>query len=188
MNCAVIVDNRLDIAKKAIKEHSPFLKDWRIIHCKDSTVVNGPTYNELMTSFKFWEALVNYDRVLIFQHDSRILREGIEEFLEWDFIGAALYHIPFPCMNGGFSLRNPRAMLKCLNHKKYHPPNNEDIFYCQTLQEIGGKLPTKEIAMQFSVETIFGLGSLGWHQIDNYLTNVQCHQIRNQYLVSLEDD
>ena len=49
----------------------------------DKFSVDG--YNKLLTSSQFWDCL-EYDKVLIFQTDSRILRSGIEEFLHFDYM------------------------------------------------------------------------------------------------------
>jgi hypothetical protein len=46
-------------------------------------------YNSILTNPNFWRGL-KYDRVLVFQHDSGLLKHGIEHFLEWDFIGRGL--------------------------------------------------------------------------------------------------
>lgn len=139
---------------------------------------SAANYNELITMKSFWSQ-IPYDKVLIFQHDSRLLRDGIEDFLQYDYIGAPLYHIPFPCMNGGLSLRSKAKMLEVINNKKYHAPTdgNEDIYFCKQLQQMGANLPTKEEAMKFSVETIYYPTPLGVHAMEKYLTNQQVKSI-----------
>lgn len=140
-------------------------------------------YNILLTSHDFYEIL-DYKKFLIFQTDSSILRTGIEKYLEYDFIGAPLYHIDFPAMNGGFSLRDKKAMLECVwkfPYKGEQTDGNEDIYFCNTLRKLNGKLPTKEVAQTFSVETIFGLGNLGCHAIEKWHSEEVCNKILNQY-------
>ena len=111
------------------------------------------------------------------------MRTGIEEYMQYDFIGAPIGHIQFPCMNGGLSLRKKSKMMQVIAAIKYNEGlhGNEDMFFCNAIKDIGGNLPTKEIAQSFSVETIFGLGSMGVHAIEKYLTNDQCSEILNQY-------
>ena len=139
-------------------------------------------YNRLLTSNFFWNCIPS-ENVLIFQHDSLLLRTGIEEYMQYDFIGAPIGHIQFPCMNGGLSLRKKSKMMQVIAAIKYNEGlhGNEDMFFCNAIKDIGGNLPTKEIAQSFSVETIFGLGSMGVHAIEKYLTNDQCSEILNQY-------
>ena len=77
------------------------------------TINKADDYNKLLLSVGFWEQLLPYERVLIFQSDSELLRTGVEEFLEWDYVGA-----PWPFKmrggNGGLSIRNPQAMIDCI--------------------------------------------------------------------------
>lgn len=138
-------------------------------------------YNRLLTSSFFWEH-IPAEKVLIFQHDSLLLRKGIDEYLQYDFIGAPLYHIDFPCMNGGLSLRSKSKMLEVIAMNPYSGFINEDMYFCICLREMVNKnMPTKEVAQSFSVETIFGLGSFGVHAIYKWFTEDQCREILNQY-------
>lgn len=197
---AAIVETRINYRLPAIiEQHRKFLPDKdRICLFTDEAgynfysgkieaqfyiidpINNLPDYNRLLTSIDFWE--FEDDEVLIFQADSMLLRDGIEEFYGYDFIGAPIKNIAFPAMNGGLSLRSQSAMIKCINHRPWNPSlGNEDIYFCHVLQEIGGSLPGKEVASKFSVETIFNLGSLGYHACDKYLTVEQVKQIKTQY-------
>jgi len=182
---AVIIDDRELVAQKAINDHVDFLPDdWIVVHQKPPYAggiyyIKTPmVYNNILTNPNFWRGCV-YDRVLIFQHDSGLLRDGIEDFLRWDFIGAPIKNIP-DCMNGGLSLRNPKVMYDiCVNHpyQGMAVDGNEDIYFCKHIKY----KPTKEIAQSFSVETEFALGSLGYHAIDKYLSKQQVNQILHQY-------
>lgn len=178
--CSIIIENRLNNALyDTILDHRYYLPShWSNCHIADQTINTGADYNRLLTSKKFWEQFNKFDRVLIYQHDSKILRFGIEEFLKWDFIGAPLYHIDYPAMNGGFSLRNPKAMLKIIESDPWDSTKgNEDIYFATRVK----KVPPKEIAQLFSVETIFGLGSLGVHAIDKWHSPEKVQEILNQY-------
>lgn len=134
----------------------------------------------------FWEHFLDFDRVLMFQNDSGLLRTGIEEFYEYDFIGAPWFtHLPeyHPhCCNGGFSLRNPKVMFDI--SKKYHWGRNfgEDMFFTRHLVDNKeGKLAPYEVAKKFSVEALFALGTLGYHKPWYYLSTSQWQQIQEQY-------
>lgn len=136
-------------------------------------------YNLTLTNPKFWEILYDYERVVIFQHDSMILRDGIGEFLQWDYVGSP-WKFQQHGGNGGLSLRNPKVMLSlCKKHEWNQAVGNEDVFFCNLMN--GNGLASREACSRFSCETIFQLGTLGTHAIENYLTPEQCEQIKNQY-------
>lgn len=179
----VLVETRDVDVDAIIKRHLKFLPlDWGIHFVKEG-VRNIREYNQLLTSERFWQD-IPFEKALIVQHDTGILREGINEFLEYDFIGAPLKHFPFPYMNGGLSLRTRKTMLFICKQFKYdtREDGNEDIFFINKMNKYEiGKLPTREMADNFSCETVFKLGSFGYHNIDRYLTPEQCKQIRTQY-------
>lgn len=177
--CAIIIDNREGL-EPIIEAHEKFIpKDWEILWIKNEATTSAYEYNKLLTSKRLWRNLP--DKVLIFQSDSMLLRPGVEEFLEWDFIGAPIKNIP-GCMNGGLSIRDSKAMLKVINHVAWSPQlGNEDIYFVNALRQMNGKLPDKETAQKFSVETEFVLGSCGYHAIDKHLSPTECKLIEQQY-------
>lgn len=152
---------------------------FRFLENNDLTISQ---YNHLLTSHNFWSSLP-YDKVLIFQSDSKILRSGIEKFLEYDYVGAA-WSWQLWGGNGGLSLRSKSAMLEAISKKPYQEGahGNEDVYFSNYLHEVNGNLASREICEKFSVEAVFGLGSLGVHAIEKYLTPDQCKMILNQYL------
>lgn len=179
-NGAVIVENRFNV-DAIVEAHKKYLPvDWNVLHI-NAPISTEQEYNLLLTSKEFWESLP-FEKVLIFQHDSLLLREGIEEFLQYDFIGAPIATIPFPMMNGGLSLRSKAKSLEVIEKMPYTDTNvNEDCYFSACMSSLGGNLPTKEVAQTFSVETIYSLGSLGFHAMNKYLTPEQCNEILNQY-------
>ena len=187
MNAAIIIDDREPIAQKAIEEHKKFLpKSWYVFNIEPPyakgiyKIENANVYNSIITNPEFWRGCI-YDRVLIFQHDSGLLRDGIEEFLKWDYIGAWIKNIP-GCMNGGLSIRNPKVMYEICTKFPYQGmavDGNEDIYFCNRMRELGYKMPDKETCNRFSVETEFAYGSVGYHAINKYHKNYKL--ILNQY-------
>jgi len=182
---AVMIENRLTDAQFAevIQKHVPFLPDdWKVTIIRHKQVTSMQDYNQLLTSLSFWESMP-YDKVLIFQHDSGLLREGIEEFLEWDYVGAP-WRFQQHGGNGGLSLRSKEAMIKVI---KAHPwrgmllDGNEDLYFCNRMKEMGLNMAPREVCSKFSVETIFTLGSLGYHAMDKYLFPVQVSKVLHQY-------
>lgn len=185
MKCGcIIVDNRPVSNDWIYESHGKYLPDdWGIIKFTQHHVRTLNDYNNLMTSRALWEA-IPFDKVLVFQQDSRLLRKGIEAFIDYDFIGAPIRNCPFPAMNGGLSLRSKEAMLKVISSEPYRGAGvhgYEDIYFCNALAKLNGKLPTLEVAQEFSCETQFKLGTLGYHAIGKYLSAEQIRQIHGQY-------
>ena len=146
-------------------------------------------YNNLLLSKYFWN-LLSGEKILIYQEDTLIFKSNIDDFLEWDYIGAPF---AFKCIepnnvgNGGFSLRNKSKMLEILNnyridendkilssnktinhYKKTHSLDltPEDVYFSQLIQLYNiGKVSDFETAKKFSSETIFNEDSLGMHCI-----------------------
>lgn len=138
-------------------------------------------YNELLVSKAFWLSILKYERVLIFQADSMLLRKGIEDFLHWDYVGA-----PWEWQelggNGGLSIRNPDAMLRVVSNIRWNG-DNEDTFFSNVLidKPIFGNIAPRGVAKRFSCETIFNLGTLGYHAANKYMTKEQFNKIKTQY-------
>lgn len=139
-------------------------------------------YNSILTSKGFWDFLQEYDRVLIFQHDSKLLRAGIEQFTKWDYIGAPWGHFTMLGGNGGLSIRNPQKMRDIIGRYKYNSVlhGNEDVYFCKHLPLVNGKIAPRDIAMQFSVETIFFPKPIGIHAAEKYLKREEYETILKQ--------
>lgn len=198
---AAIVETRLlPNLIQVINSHMIYLNGWHLIVIGSSeneeeiklnfptcsfvnigNKMNIDTYNLLLTNKAFWECL-KCDRVLIFQYDSALLKEGIEDFLEYDYVGAP-WKFQLHGGNGGLSLRNPQSMIKVIESIKYDPSRhgNEDVYFTNHLELSGSKLAPREICSKFSCESIFKMNTLGYHAIEKYLTEDQVSQIKNQY-------
>lgn len=139
-------------------------------------------YNHFITQPIFWSALMKYDRILIFQHDSRILRTGIEEFYQWDYIGSP-WNFQNHGFNGGISLRNPKVMFDICTRFKYTGPENEDVYFSNTMHKFPAlyKLAPREEGTKFGVEAVFALGTFCLHAPWKWLKMDQVKQILRQY-------
>lgn len=203
MNGCLIVETRplANLDRLIIDDHLKYIpKDWGLtIYCSSRNhhlikdidfgreteiiLLNSDfginEYNKLFKSFEFWDNMP-YEKVLIFQTDSKLLRNGIEDFLEWDWVGAAWKFMDYGG-NGGLSIRSVEIMKQiCHNHT--FTDRNEDVLFCQVMKRFNiGKIAPREVCKQFSVETIFGLGSLGCHGIENWLSKDECTMILTQY-------
>ena len=204
MNGCCIVETRpiTNLSEIIIDRHLKYIpKDWGLtIYCSSLNyefiegvdfgretniiVLENPNlslnqYNAMLKNVRFWESLP-YDKVLIFQSDSRLLKEGIEDFLEWDYVGAA-WMFQLHGGNGGLSLRDTEVMSEICRKSKF-TNRNEDVEFCNYMFENNfGNLAPREICFKFSVETIAMYGSLGTHAIEKWLSKHQCKKILNQY-------
>ena len=142
-------------------------------------------YSSILTTLSFWENLVG-DYILIYQEDSCIFKNNIEEFLCFDYIGA-----PWPKSNndnknivgnGGFSLRNKNIMMQiirkispteltyCSSTIEYMKKNNityppEDVYFSKAMLDYNiGIVADWDSANKFSSESIFNINSLGGHK------------------------
>jgi len=194
VSIAVIVESRsLPDLKEVIDSHMEHLpNDWEVDLVSDK-VINSPfyDYNRIMTSVEFWDRYKDHERVLIFQHDSMILRCCIDEFMEFDYVGApwrtdmAWARPDRKGGNGGFSLRNPRVMIKTIQAFPWFPNRgNEDVHYMRNMEKIGGTIAPYEVCAKFSCESIFKLGTLGYHQIESHLSADEVEEIKYQYAVA----
>lgn len=180
--CALIVENRsIPYLTDIIEKHEKMLpKNTPVYWLNNEPIHSMRDYNALMLSKRLWRNL-NAERVLIFQHDSGLLKDGIEDFLEYDYCGA-----PWSWMahggNGGLSIRNPKTMMEIIDKGNWNGSLNEDHHICNVMHELGMNLAPREVCSQFSVEAVFQLGTIGYHAIDTWLTPRECEAIRNQYL------
>lgn len=185
--CAVIVENRpIKNLGFIIRRHMYYLPGWDLEHLSDVKIQNNFDYNALLTSKDFWSYFNDkgYFEILIFQHDSAILRKGIEEFSGYSYVGSP-WRADLPWNrtdraggNGGISLRNVKDHLKLTKKYEWKPElGNEDGWFTHNLPNVA----PYEVCRKFGVETEFALGAMCIHAIDRYLTPEQCHQIRSQY-------
>jgi hypothetical protein len=159
----------------------------------------------LMTS-KFWN-LLKGEKIFIYQEDSFIFKDNIDEFIDYDYIGA-----PFPknaddtpnsVGNGGLSLRTKSIMLdiiskfpfeKCtfnsstIQYMKYvnleYPP--EDVYFSKCMQEnIIGVVADWNTASSFSSESIYNPNSFAGHKFwisnKNWKTQIKKLFLFNNY-------
>lgn len=116
-----------------------------------------------------WEQLAPAEHVLVFQADSIVCANAqrtVDDFLEWDFIGAPLNDTR-KIYNGGLSLRNRTMLLEVLNSGNdwwtdwntkgtEYGGHGEDVWMSILMRGQGGHLPSIDEALQFSKQ-------LPWH-------------------------
>ncbi len=117
-------------------------------------------YNMLLMSASFWRTFTKFKRVLTFQVDSVILQPTIQpRFLANEYIGAPWHpenerwvnitkYIPDAIGNGGFSIRDPIAMIRIIRNFKRMGSENEDIFFARHSR----RETNRQIAYSFCLE------------------------------------
>jgi hypothetical protein len=164
--------------------------------------LNQSSYSNLLSSLEFWN-LFKGEKILIYQEDSCIFKSHIEDFINYDYIGA-----PWPknqndndlCVgNGGFSLRTKKCMIDVIkkisiqnttlnshtldymkNTKQTIPP--EDVYFTINMIKYNiGYVANYETASLFSTELIYNENSLGGHNFwlsnNNWKDNLHKHVI-----------
>jgi hypothetical protein len=146
--------------------------------------LNQNTYSQMLSSSYFWDFFVG-EKILIYQEDSIIFKNNIDDFLHWDYIGA-----PWPehqndnkngVGNGGISLRSKSIMKKIietisikdtvynLSTIDYSTKCNlniypEDVYFTKNIEDLNiGLLADRNSASMFSTETILNNNSFGGH-------------------------
>ncbi len=146
--------------------------------------LNQSTYSLLLASKAFWELFAG-EKILLYQEDSCIFKSNVDDFLQWDYIGA-----PWPkhkndtpnCVgNGGFSLRTRQCMNDVIDRVSIHDTQianstreymqnagmaicPEDVYFSKNMQDYGiGKVADWDSASAFSTESIYNGDSFGGH-------------------------
>jgi len=153
----------------------------KIIRLDVDNLEAATTYNDLLASLSFWN-MFKGDKILIHQEDSCVFKTNIDDFLEFDYIGAPWKESPWlkdfgvklAVGNGGFSLRTKQIMINVITMVP-RPPNcriNEDIYFGRCIYNRKlGSLPTISQASAFSSEEITNHESFAGHCFFNYEDN-----------------
>lgn len=167
-----------------IDDYIVFLINNSLEHCRVQcieipTLDSTNDYNYMLTSFAFWQVFKT-SHVLIIHTDSEILRPGLEEFYEYDYVGAP-WKFQLHGGNGGFSWRNVDVMKSIIKSHPYdiRKHGNEDLYFCNVMNKFNMNLAPREVCENFSCESIYRLNTFGAHAIDKYLTKEQCNKIRS---------
>ena len=132
------------------------------------------SYTNLIKSYFFWKML-DAKKVLIFQSDTLLRNNNINNFLRYDYIGAP-WRPTIPAVlehniwvgNGGLSIRDKQKSLFII-HNFSHLLQNvaEDIFFSKLFLLLKFNIASFRNALEFSSETIY-YPSVGMHKI--YIT------------------
>lgn len=143
---------------------------------------------------------IQTDFVLVSQWDGFVVNGAawLDEFLDYDYIGAPWPHHPnSPVGNGGFSLRSARLLRAQLSEKfivtDYSRP--EDAVICHDnrayLKSIGVRFPSLEVAREFSTENLAEEQTVGANDLAvflKYFKSFGFHGFFNFPLVLTEEE
>lgn len=146
-------------------------------------------YNEILKDSKTWGSLEKYNKCLIIQDDSAIIKKGLEKslFMYDDYVGPVWADQDYNneikikcgnlCGNGGLSLRTIKYM-KIITEQFSQYKNElfnknlqtipEDVFFAKYIKQVGGKVPSYERAMLFGCEQVPCNEAYGYHKVWNY--------------------
>lgn len=136
---------------------------------KDSELTSSQAVSRFLTSPWLWEQVSLATRILLFQTDSIICSKSqvaVDEYFQYDFVGAPIDPKYGQGYNGGLSIRNPRLFLQVTREVDYTTSGQgfEDQFFYLELQKRGAEMPPEEVAKTFAVETVYYETPLGYHQ------------------------
>ncbi|KAI9105478.1 hypothetical protein DFS34DRAFT_690003 [Phlyctochytrium arcticum] len=147
----------------------------------EGTVIrNGPDVSHFLTRRWIWEQF-QAESIFFFQLDAMICSNSdmaVDDFLQFDWIGAPWPHIPhLKGGNGGFSIRKRSRLLRCLDKQTWeygHDP--EDVWYSKCLASFeDAVMPTFEDSKRFSLEGAQSDHFLGIHKPYNGI------RVKDQY-------
>lgn len=134
-----------------------------------------------------WEALAPADHVFMFQADSIICGNSVrsvDDFLDYDFIGAPVREGLGRGYNGGLSIRSRKKFLSITVNYDWleerhiwgtgdgYNYNYEDQWFAMRLSHMPeALLPDEAVARSFAVETIWAEDPVGYHQVSRWLND-----------------
>ena len=121
--------------------------------------------NSLLKQETFWET-IEAESIFFIQPDGVVCRNGIDEFLEYDYVGAPWAHRPDGLIqgNGGMSLRKRSFMLDCLKNYHKHDNDPEDVYFSNCAKDRGVSADLA-ISKRFGMEAIWSKDSITIHQL-----------------------
>ena len=158
----------------------------------DAHRFNIEHYNMMIKNERTWEDLLalGYQKCLIVQDDSMILRKGMEErFMRYDFVGPPwrmdegnkplVHYVGSNFVgNGGLSLRTIEKMAQIC--RTYRAEKNilfngtlqtipEDVYFSMMCRNCQASIPSYEEASLFAMEQVYNKNALGVHKFWVYL-------------------
>lgn len=130
----------------------------------------------------FWDQMGTADHLLLFQADAVLCSNSprkVDDYFNYDFVGAPVIPMYGGGMNGGLSYRNVslsrQVVAKWDIRKDFENDvphaNTEDQWFWMRMGELGGRMPTEEVARTFAVETMWEDMPFGYHAVSKWYGN-----------------
>lgn len=143
-----------------VKKYNEVAKyDFSVLRCPDCYFKSQKTYSDLCENWEFYDALIEYEYMVIYQLDAWIFEDKLEYFMNmgYDYIGGV--HLVTHTKegengNGGFCLRKVkifRDVCKKTNFSKIPNGQLEDCAFTQALKNNFNLAPVN-ICRQFSFQ------------------------------------
>lgn len=175
----------------------------KIIRQKKGNITQNE-YNNMLMTRDFWDLLVG-EKILLYQEDTLIFDSNIQNFMDYDYVGAPFHGDcvkPINIGNGGLTLRTRSIMKEILRrsnpsdfkthstivtkYKRYRKLTlyPEDVYFAQTMQNLSvGKVCPYDVARNFSSEQVFTDGCFGAHCL--WICNRNWQDYINKYFASI---
>jgi hypothetical protein len=131
---------------------------------------NRETISQMFTDIKLYRDILSpAEHLLVFQPDSIFCANApttLNDFLEYDWIGAPWSKTAQYGGNGGLSLRKVSKIIEVLKreHRKIRDGALEDLWISDRLRRLeGAKMANATISKTFSVESVWDDAPLGYH-------------------------
>jgi hypothetical protein len=140
-------------------------------------------YSKLLTTIDFWRKIQG-SKLLVVQTDSFMRKKGIDDFLEYDYVGSPWkkshpFNLPdFSGGNGGISVRSKPKLIQALKRVPYRG-QPEDYYFVHALNAIGAHVAPRDICLKFGVEADFIPDPLAMHAIEKYLHEDEIRHLLN---------
>jgi len=164
-----------------------------LVKLLDNPITSLDDYNNLLFSAAFWQQFET-ENLLGFQVDSLFnikQKEVLQNIAEYDYVGGPWSdriqrrwnYIPDYGGNGGVCFSKRSARLDALTSSVYprvigEPHNqilNEDIWFSHAINDIGGKIPNRQQAVKWFVESVYSEQPFALHKPWPYLSEKQFH-------------
>lgn len=146
-------------------------------------------YNQLFYSFSFYN-FIPTETFLVFQTDtliSPVNKDKINNFLQYDYVGAPLKIGKGIIGNGGLSIRKKSKMLELLqtNFTEKVYSKNEDLFFAgikfNDINKVPIFMPSVKKAKEFSVESMMYDKPFGIHKCWKHLKKENFNKLKETF-------
>ncbi|APA08349.1 hypothetical protein SS1G_13279 [Sclerotinia sclerotiorum 1980 UF-70] len=132
-------------------------------------VSSRESISQMFTDPELYKSLSPAEHLLIFQPDSIFCTKApttLNDFIQYDYIGAPWSAKSTHGGNGGLSLRRVSSILRVLENERRKPGDGalEDLWLSNALNRLeGSKMANAEVSKTFSVESVWDDAPLGYH-------------------------